>query len=890
LATSVIFTAGCGMGVMSTASSHDEPLEAATIHGKAMGGSTPIVGATATLWTTASNGAPVTGLAGGYYSGTASVLATTTTGTNGSFTFTTPCTKGYDQAYITFSGGNSGAGVSNPNILLMAALGPCYNLPNIPFVIVNEVTTVGAAYALAGFTSISSSTSGGVTTNAVNITSSATNYATNIPGQTGSIGTIYHPVGLQHAFLNATNLVDVPAGVAFGYLPTQGTGGTAVMPNALINSVANVLQACTNSAGATPEITFTGSGGTLTSSTLGTSDTLSGALTLKVDGSTYNLPSATNTWSNVSQATVLSAVQAIPGLSTSTFSGGVLTIIDTNASPSLTVGNPDAQYTGTGSASKLLDVPASSSANICSQVFAAALPLGSTTAPTNILQAALNIARNPYMGGAGKAATFLGLSSGTGANPYSPTLTVSGAGTTGALPHDLTAAIFYPKTTGTLFTGGVAATYLSAASLDANDNYYMMAETGGTTAYYTYEFLSLAGNGAPGVAHQYCTSSTYNQSTCNDPIGGVTRIEADALGNIWMVAYQSDATGATTIPTSTYATSQSGVYQITASTGLLTGPANTATQESVYSTPYIGNYSIAIDQRNDIFIGNEYTGGTLSELTNTNASPTTAGTYASAATAVGSAATKYEYQIAIDASQNVYASNYNSTSSSTGDGVYVLPNQTLAAAPTYPVTTTGTLATTPVYASTLVGTNVTDSYGYAVATDASGNVYFSGGSSTTAGGSGDGVYVTTPVYTAATSGTYSGDYSITSFTTPTGPIVGAALSTTAGTVNLAISRPYMMQPDGDGAIWFGDYAGDTVVRLYGTTTSASVMAYYPCVGTTCYTVYTSGNGLYGAKETYIDSTGAVWELAPAAANVAQIFGVGAPSFPLRAAGHPGQMP
>jgi len=903
-ATSVVFTAGCGIGTLSTAPSSMEPTQDLSgLSGKAMGGYVPIVGATATIYKTQNNGVASTGIGGGYYAGTATVLATATTTTGGYFTFTGVSCSDPDQLYITLSGGNSGGGQSNPNILLMAALGPCSGLSSDTFTDVNEVTTVAAAYALAGFMNISTSTSGGVTTVAVNITADANNYATAGAGSSGGKGTIYHPVGLQHAFLNAANLANFAQGTANTALPNGPTA--AVMPAALINSIANVLQDCTNSTGSTPEVDFTGQtnptvsvGATLTSAALtSTSDTLNGTLSIKYAGTTYSLPSATSSFNGATQATVLSAVQGITGLSGSTFTGGVLTIIGSpGTANTLSLTNTDAQYTGTGVASTLLDVPATP--NTCGGIMAAALALNSSNVPKGVLQAALNIARNPYMGGAGKAATFLGLSSPSGSNPFTPVLTASGGGTTAAIPHDLTAAIFYPAAAVEAITGAASTlTYITASTLDANDTYYTMDETSTiSTSFYTYEMVAMNSNGSPSYAHQYCLYGVYSQTavagtSCPDAIPSVNKIQADQLGNIWMVEYDGGS-GAAAAPTATWSESQSGIYQFNASNGALTGPANTSTQMSVYSAG-APDYGIAIDQNNDIFVGTDIAAGSfIYELANTNASPTTATTYASSATQVASLNTGTEsYSMTIDDQQNVYSSAYITTNAAGNASFDVLPNQTLAAAPTYPVTATGGVTPASAYPGTPVTPSASGDYTYSVATDASGDVFFTSGASTTAGSAGDGIYVTTPTYTKATSGTYNGDYSITAFATPTGPIQGAAISTSLSTQNVALARPFLMQTDGDGALWFTDVTAETFVRVYGTSqASASVLAFYPCVGATCYAKYASGQGLYGGKEVFIDSTGTVWEESPSTIQFAQIFGIGTPTYPLLQSGHPGQMP
>ena len=74
------------------------------------------------------------------------------TGGTGGFSLTGDftCTSGQQQIYVLALGGNAGQG-ANPAAGLMAAIGSCPSGGGSPvFATVNEVTTVAAAYALAG--------------------------------------------------------------------------------------------------------------------------------------------------------------------------------------------------------------------------------------------------------------------------------------------------------------------------------------------------------------------------------------------------------------------------------------------------------------------------------------------------------------------------------------------------------------------------------------------------------------------------------------------------------------------------------------------------------------------------------------------------------------------
>ena len=83
-----------------------------------------MVGATVKLYAT------TTSSVGNGYGVAGNLLATTTTASDGSFSFTPSsytCPAG-QQAYITSAAGNTGAFSANNNSLLMAAIGPCSTL------------------------------------------------------------------------------------------------------------------------------------------------------------------------------------------------------------------------------------------------------------------------------------------------------------------------------------------------------------------------------------------------------------------------------------------------------------------------------------------------------------------------------------------------------------------------------------------------------------------------------------------------------------------------------------------------------------------------------------------------------------------------------------------
>jgi len=232
---------GCGANGNFT-SSLGSNTAAGAISGTVHGGPNPVVGATVTLYATSTVASP--GSANSYgYGQAGTVLGTATSGANGAFTITrnaNSCTG--QQVYITAAGGNAGAG-TNSAALLMAALGPCSGISSTTNVFINEPTTIAAAYTLSGFMSVSGTT--------VNISAPANNNAAT-PSCTTSSGvtTGCSAAGLAHAFLNAANLVNANTG---GVNSTFSTGSsstvTATVPQMLINTLANTVEACINSNG-----------------------------------------------------------------------------------------------------------------------------------------------------------------------------------------------------------------------------------------------------------------------------------------------------------------------------------------------------------------------------------------------------------------------------------------------------------------------------------------------------------------------------------------------------------------------------------------------------------------------------------------------------------------
>ncbi len=182
------------------------------LSGALHGGQPPVGGATGTLLAPNTTG----------YGLAPSVITSTTTNGGGGFqlpSYTCPANSG--MVYLLATGGDSGSG-NNPALALAAVLGPCNLLTPATYINITEETTVAAAYVLAPFASVSASGTG--------IGTSASNLQ-----------------GLANGFSPAVNLVNNVSGFARAANEVPGM----VLPQAEINTLANVLASCVNSTGST---------------------------------------------------------------------------------------------------------------------------------------------------------------------------------------------------------------------------------------------------------------------------------------------------------------------------------------------------------------------------------------------------------------------------------------------------------------------------------------------------------------------------------------------------------------------------------------------------------------------------------------------------------------
>ena len=245
---------GCGLGTPSVGVTNALVQQGTGMTGKLHGDPSPIVGAAVTLYTTSSG-----------YGATATVVATTTTLSDGSFGLTLPtatiaCPSG-EYAYIGAYGGNTGAGQANSASLIMIPVGLCdtyythtgtagnyVNTYTGGYVWGNEMTSAVSAYALGNFMTVTN-------TGVINIGSTPNNHGT-------ASATTPSAAGLGHAFQNALNLVNTHNGQTFANLGGAASTSAGIIPASEISLLGNILQACVNSTGPTAASTATSNDGT----------------------------------------------------------------------------------------------------------------------------------------------------------------------------------------------------------------------------------------------------------------------------------------------------------------------------------------------------------------------------------------------------------------------------------------------------------------------------------------------------------------------------------------------------------------------------------------------------------------------------------------------------
>ena len=828
---------GCGVD-RSSLGGATTPM--ATLSGFAHGGPQPVVGATVSLYATTSGG----------YGATATLLGTAVTGAIGQFTFVSPlpCPTG-QQAYVTATGGDPGAG-PNANYLVMAALGPCSTISPSTTIWIDEVTTVAAAYALRPFTSITSVAGLPV----VNVGAPANNnVSTGTCSTVSNVTTACAAAGLGHAFANALNLANsvsiggtMPTGTAYSVAPSNPDG---VVPQALINSLANSIEACVNSRGGS-----TGDGspcGTLFAATTppvtspaAPINTLQALLNVAqypalTPTQVTNLFNVASGFTNYYLPTLSSAPAdfslaiSYSGVTPSAASGTITSLAVTNinasgfgsglgytAVPAVSVAAPTSGTTATAAASLGLvyftvtggtctngtqnvtisgggGTGATATATIAGGTATGgtvtASGSGYTSLPTFVVQ---NCTVQPAAASKVKALGVVGLVVTNTGSGYTAAPSVTVAAPTGSAPPTPVTA------TATADLGEVPFNAPYSLALDANDDVFIGSQNlTGTAGLYSY----LSGMSANGAS----LFSTSQSTTYLAPRGSAT----DTLGNIWIA--QNNTTAIQGFTTSGAAASPAV---------LTTGAAP---------------FGIGVDQSNNIWYGIASTSAqNLFELQQSTA-------YTNVTfTPNMPQFTNAVRTIAFNPSQNVFVSGFNATTNTAG----VFPNTNTAAAPSY--------GANPVINATLSGAS-----GAGLALDANSNAW----APTTAG-----IFEVVP--------TFGGGSGITA----------TALSPTTSLADNAVAPNYD-SVDGSGSIWIpnnGTGAQNITQFLTGTSVANTLSpCYAPNGAQTC-----AATSLSQPQRTQVDSTGSVWITSLSNGRVYQLIGTGSPTWPQMSFSNPGVMP
>ena len=227
-----LLISGCsGAPVTSPTETVQNSVSGVAIRGSVHGGQQPISGAHVYLYaanTTGYGSASVSLLTSGsgrtedinhnYY---------VTSQSDGTFSISqdylcsTTNTSSNTPVYLYSIGGDPGLEEgANSAIGLMAGLGACGNLSTSEMIVVNEVSTIATAYAIAGFA-----------TDATHVSSSSSTLA---------------ETGIADAFAAVANLESLSTGLAISVT----TAGNGVPPRQEINTLADILAACVNSSGA----------------------------------------------------------------------------------------------------------------------------------------------------------------------------------------------------------------------------------------------------------------------------------------------------------------------------------------------------------------------------------------------------------------------------------------------------------------------------------------------------------------------------------------------------------------------------------------------------------------------------------------------------------------
>ncbi|MGA9060365.1 MAG: NHL repeat-containing protein [Terracidiphilus sp.] len=544
------------------------------LHGMVHGGQQPIVGAKVYLYAATDTS--------GYGGASQSLLANpVTTQAGGAFSISGDytCPSEYSQVYLYAAGGDPGLGEgANPAIGLMAALGTCNSLKSSAYVVINEVSTIATAYALAGFA-----------VDATHVGSSSSTLATD--------------TNVPNAFATATNLESLSTGNALATTPAPASNGT--VPQAEIDTLADILAACVNSNGA-----LTGPPNATPCYTLFNS-ALSG-------GTTGTTPAET--------ATAAINIAHNPGSNVATLFG----LLPPNLAFQPTLGGPPNDFTiaitysgggldGTGFAPEGIAIDASGNVWVPNYDSSSLSEFTSNGAPKS---------GSPY--GAGGMYNPTSVAIDIYGSAWIANFAVNEDNEYDISEFNYKGSSISPGPPG--FTGGGLSKPYGIA-FDKTGDAWVADEGGNNLA----EFESATGGGLP---------ISGSNGFGSDVLGGPAGVAGDSLGNVWTANY-------TLSPSSLAEASPSSLPGGSPTITIFTGVGASSPNGAGLNSPY----GVAIDGSGNVWASNQGGGGSISELSSS-------GQAVSGENGFTGGGVDDPYGIAIDGAGNVWTANYGGNANS----------------------------------------------------------------------------------------------------------------------------------------------------------------------------------------------------------------------------------
>jgi hypothetical protein len=428
-----------------------------------------------------------------------------------------------------------------------------------------------------------------------------------------------------------------------------------------------------------------------------------------------------------------------------------------------------------------------------SGLFALATP-PSGTAPTNVYQATLNIAKYPGQ----NVAAILQLPVGT--SPFQPSLPVTTVSSTTA-PNDLSLGIAYPNTTLATAAGNSPV----GMTIDSLDNIWVIGAGNGTSTS-THNYLTQLSSSSAGATYANTLGTT-------QPLDGTHTLRNarfDAAGNMWITDKNSTAGGVIELPKSGNTVNVAGATEYTFGIAALDqNDYDLAVDASgnVFTASYgaQGNCTVATSPTECYYV--EFPAGTSYVATDTFG-----GSVQPSATVRGMAADTVSTSSGVG---NIWAANYGVFGGSTGGTSVQVLNPSTGALTTV---TLGSTADSP----------------FGIALDKTGGAYIDTGATTATSAlyyvaQGTGAPGTTS--TGAVAPTVNA--SVTASVPVTGSLSGipnAATSTPASSASspLAVgglNSPGYVAVDGAGSVWLANYNYGSFVQ-YSPTLSGYLSPYY----------------------------------------------------------------